>query len=181
MAVASVADDLEGLSVGAGDEVDVGVVPGVEGEAAAVEVAAGAEVAGGGGSGGGGDKGFEALIHGGEVSVVGFVHLDGHFEGSDLGFGGGDFGLGGLIEDVDGDDADEDGEDGDGDKKFDEGEASPLGRAEVGRFLVHEVGDPARRRWMVVKKVGEPGGARTHDHKIKSLVLYRLSYRPAKV
>ena len=26
---------------------------------------------------------------------------------------------------------------------------------------------------------GETGGARTHDHKLKRLVLYRLSYRPA--
>ncbi len=25
---------------------------------------------------------------------------------------------------------------------------------------------------------GGPGGIRTHDHKIKSLVLYQLSYRP---
>jgi hypothetical protein len=27
---------------------------------------------------------------------------------------------------------------------------------------------------------GGPGGARTHDPKIKSLVLYQLSYRPAQ-
>lgn len=29
-------------------------------------------------------------------------------------------------------------------------------------------------------KFGEPGGNRTHDPKIKSLVLYRLSYRLAQ-
>jgi hypothetical protein len=28
---------------------------------------------------------------------------------------------------------------------------------------------------------GEPGGTRTRDHRIKSAMLYQLSYRPAKV
>ena len=31
------------------------------------------------------------------------------------------------------------------------------------------------------RKGGEPGGARTHDHMIKSHVLYQLSYRPITV
>ena len=30
-------------------------------------------------------------------------------------------------------------------------------------------------------EVGEPGGARTRDHKLKRLVLYQLSYRPNKI
>ncbi len=28
-------------------------------------------------------------------------------------------------------------------------------------------------------KIGEPGGTRTRDHRIKSAMLYQLSYRPA--
>ena len=32
---------------------------------------------------------------------------------------------------------------------------------------------------MILEKLfGEPGGARTRDHRIKSAMLYQLSYRP---
>ena len=30
------------------------------------------------------------------------------------------------------------------------------------------------------RKLGEPGGDRTRDHRIKSAMLYQLSYRPGK-
>jgi hypothetical protein len=30
----------------------------------------------------------------------------------------------------------------------------------------------------MLEKFGEPGGARTRDHRIKSAMLYQLSYRP---
>jgi hypothetical protein len=32
----------------------------------------------------------------------------------------------------------------------------------------------SRAEWII----GEPGGARTRDHRIKSAMLYQLSYRP---
>ncbi len=32
--------------------------------------------------------------------------------------------------------------------------------------------------YLIDSKYGEPGGARTRDHRIKSAMLYQLSYRP---
>ena len=39
------------------------------------------------------------------------------------------------------------------------------------------IGLPEGKR-QLLKKNGEPGGTRTRDHRIKSAMLYQLSYRP---
>jgi hypothetical protein len=45
--------------------------------------------------------------------------------------------------------------------------------------MVSVAGVSARREYsQVIEKFGEPGGARTRDHRIKSAMLYQLSYRP---
>jgi hypothetical protein len=38
-----------------------------------------------------------------------------------------------------------------------------------------------REVMQVIHKNGEPGGTRTRDHRIKSAMLYQLSYRPVPI